>query len=774
MAAEPAQKTSPQGSGAASIFTELAAIGLVVVMMIALTASIALFLTREQNKSLAKPKNHQSELPQVSVVKADPAPAPATLPEPPPAPPDHSPDELKKLEKHLATARQNIARAELMAWAAEKATAFLEKSLKTTQSQQALLQSTTNDLQQKKKAAENEAANLADEIARLELQRDSAETARQLAKNFKGYSILPYRGPSGTWHRPLPMECANDSAQIMPGGPSFRLIDLELAGMSGTSIFSKIIDLAMRRAAAQATPDGNAPTVYVLFVVRPSGIKAYYEARARLQAQGIAFGYELVDEKTPIEYPDLGDLTQWPGYEGPAQVASASPGQGRATASQPGNTDHDGLFVWKNGLGGQRGPEGLNNESAGGSNPGSGLISGNSLPPQGQPGGYSAQPGRASGLPGIEPGNGQPTGRSPRVDFGPGTLSQLRRGQGQLPAGSSSAGGNANSPDFRPDLNPPWGQSHDPRAGRNQPGQQSGTNTPDGKSGTFSDLVAELNARGEGAVGQLQSRPGAVAIMPGDLEGGDSGDSGVSDQPGNSSTKKPFGNSPGRGIAATPPTSDPVVMPLDRPATTSRSPFGTPPPTLPRFEPAPTGDNKTGEQKSASGAPGGSTEKVKSPGQSAAGGSKPPLIASLLGTPSGSEPSAGSGNSGSNSQAEKQEQRGLGSSLRRLFGSDNRLPEKAWEISLFCDADGLTIRPGEHRLRLTDLQGDPDLLPRTLQAMFEKQLRDQPERYWRPYLRYRLAPGGDNLMATAQSQIAEGFIRWPSLVEKVPPGGAAQ
>ncbi|MFM7129380.1 MAG: hypothetical protein ACKO0V_08490, partial [bacterium] len=437
---------------------------------------------------------------------------------------------------------------------------------------------------------------------------------------------------------------------------------------------------------------------------------------------------------------------------------------------------------------GQRGPDGLNNESPGGTTRGSGLIAGNSQPAQGPQGGNSAEPGRGSGLPGgglsregptregLPAGEGLPggdagktraPGRSPRVDFGPGTLSQLGRGQ-QAP-GSSSSVGNANSPQFSPDLNPPWGQSTDPRAGRNQAGQQAGAHSPEGKPGTFSDLVAELNAQGEGAVGQLQNRPGAVAIMPGDLEGSDEGDG---DQPGTRSTEKPFGNPSSGSISATSPANGPVVQPIDRPATTSRSPFGTPPPTLPRFEPAPTGEAESGGQKSASGAPAGAGEKVKSPVQSAAGGSKPPLIASLLGTPAGGDSSAGSGESGNNSSAEKQEQRGLGSSLRRLFGGDNRLPEKAWEISLFCDADGLTIRPGEHRLRLTDLQADPDLLPRTLQAMFEKQLRDQPERYWRPYLRYRLATGGESLMATAQSQIAEGLIRWPSLVEKVPPGGA--
>jgi len=106
-----------------------------------------------------------------------------------------------------------------------------------------------------------------------------------------------------------------------------------------------------------------------------------------------------------------------------------------------------------------------------------------------------------------------------------------------------------------------------------------------------------------------------------------------------------------------------------------------------------------------------------------------------------------------------------------MFGGDNNLPEKAWELVLFCDADGITIRPGEHRLKLADLQGDPDLLPRTLQSMHEKHARTNPDRYWRPYIRYRVANGGDSMMGLSQQQLAEGLVRWPAVWERVASSG---
>lgn len=793
MASDQLPQKGQKNTTAASVFAELSVVGLVLFMMLALTASIIIFLTRGNKTQTFKP---DSSLINSSISRAEPAKikpeTPVKLPEPPAAP-DESLAELKLLEKQLQAARQARVKADLMAWVAEKSSAFLESSLNHSKKRQQSAQKLLAALQQSKKSTEDTASLLADEIARLELERESAETSHELAKNFKGYSILPYRGPNGTWHRPLPIECTNETAQIMPGGPSFRLIDLELAGMSGNSVFSRIIELAMRKAAAQATPDGNAPTVYVLFVVRPSGIKAYYEARARLQAQGVAFGYELVDEKTPIEYPDLGDLTEWPGYTaatGIASVGSVVPGETsnrqRSTRSgtnnattPPGSVKPDGLYVWKNGLGGSRGPGGLNNETA----MNEGLS--DSIPRSratanvnelGQDSGPESNDSALSKGRSRSMGEGvDGPGQSPRVDFGPGTLSQL----GRSPGGGTQRSPEASNSAIEPNLSPPWGNQPDPRRGGDGSfgnGRTGNANagTKAGKPGTFSDLVAELNASEGNSVGKLANRPGAVAIMPGDLA--DDGQN-VSSPSDGSSGLPPSGNpiaSERNGIG--PPGGMPTAPSL-RPGTAfSRSPFGTNVPTLPRFEPAPGSPGSASSDSHNASSTGSNTPPLGTQSGSSgnAGSSNPPAIAGSSGA-SASAGGGSAGNSGSGSgesSSDDKPQRNQGFGLRRLFGGDNKLPEKAWEISLYCDADGLTIRPGEHRLRATDLQGDADLLPRTLQAMFEKQLRDHPERFWRPYIRYRLASGGDNLMATAQQQIAEGFIRWPALVEKVASAGA--
>ena len=767
----------PQPGRKPAIFVEWLVVGLVVVSIAGTTAAVLLFL--KQGKVHQKPPEVAAKAtvaPPLPVKPASVESAPA--PQPPPALPDTSAEELAAIERDIKAAREAKAKADLMAWAAEVMARRLKNREQATValSQQAAV--TAAKIERDKAAIEQRASALADNVARLEMAKDTAAAKLEAAKNRKGYSIIPYRGPNGTWQRPLPIECANETAQIMPGGPSFRLIDLELSGMTRTSLFSRIVELAIRKAAAQATPDGNAPTVYVLFVVRPSGIKSYYEARARLQAQGVAFGYELVDEKTPIDYPDLGDLSEWPGFVPPqelaGQTAEPATGQGTARASGPGGfgsgsgsgsaTDPggDGLYVWKNGLDGVRPP------GSGGGGMGDSATSGLGQAANGQPG---LKPGGGLG------GAGSPSsGTSPRVDFGPGTLSQLGRGRGgsvsragagpgmgagspgdglpaAQPGGPNGAVGGGTQPGgmagTRLNLDPPYGQQADPR----RPGGPAGGEP----GGTFEGLMAELaNQQGGSAVGRLEGRPGAVPIMPGDLA-----DSTSPGTPGDS----PFNTGSGsRPQSSSSPSA-------------GRSPFAAnPPATLPRFEPAPeNGDVATGQpdqstEENPGGIGGANGAKSAAAGQAnrSAGGAS-----AGAGRPVGGQPGGADGGDDSSKDDKQPPDRGLRAGLRRMLGGDTSLPEKAWELVLFCDADGITIRPGEHRLKLADLQGDPDLLPRTLQSMHEKHARQNPDRYWRPYIRYRVANGGDGLMGLSQQQRANGLVRWPAVWERVAAAGSA-
>jgi hypothetical protein len=811
----PSDHRSPvagKSTPARTILVEGLVVGAILVSLVATFLAVVMFLENGQRGLTTQDAPPPASLPEAvpPVVEIAPVPVPeaapvvvAPIPKQPDPPPDHSPEVAREIDLRIAKAREAKAKADLFAYAASKAADWLREKAKETET------STSEVLGVGEKAAaetsrlKETASQIADAVARLELKRDDAMARLEAAQNRKGYSILPYRGPNGAWQRPLPIECSRDTAQIMPGGPTFRLIDLELSGLTRNSLFARIVELAVRKAAAQATPDGNAPTVYVLFIVRPSGIKAYYESRARLQAQGVAFGYELVDETTQIDYPDLGDLTEWPGYVPSEEIVDAIAsdlpagalagsrpvGNGGSSATGSAGSRDPGLFVWHNGLDGKRPAGSIDG-------PGGGTQS-----PTGMPGSSAG-----AGIDGAQGGQG---GTSSRVDFGPGTLSQLGRSRSNGSAlaalganpGTGSASGSRSSV---PNLEPPWGNQNDPRrpsgGGLNSPGGPLGDKSSgNGTGGTFEGLMEELQSSGGYEPLRSVTRPGAIPILPGDLVDDDSeSQASPLGGRGQSDTNRQGGGS-GRNARGNPAGS------------IGGSPFGTQSPALPRFEsvssgtqgsslaanaPNPSGENLSAENGTESGSPSGSppvgsanrqrasgsgigSNSAGTPpagaessretgrsrnaaGSSASGAGMPPSLSGSSSNPSGA-PSGGSQSAGSPSPDGSRF--GIRNSFKRIFGGEDRLPEQAWEVNLTCDADGLTIRPGEHRLSLNDMQTDPDLLPRTLQSMFERQVRENPERYWRPYVKYRLAAGGEPLMGLSQNHLAQGFVRWPAVVE---------
>ena len=64
---------------------------------------------------------------------------------------------------------------------------------------------------------------------------------------------------------------------------------------------------------ASDTPDGVAAVPYLVFLVRPNGIRPYYEARTCLEPLGIAFGYELIEQDLVVDIPDFDNLATWDG-----------------------------------------------------------------------------------------------------------------------------------------------------------------------------------------------------------------------------------------------------------------------------------------------------------------------------------------------------------------------------------------------------------------------------------------------------------------------------
>ena len=341
----------------------------------------------------------------------------------------------------------------------------------------------------------------------LARERDLLKAALTEASRRSSYAVLPYKGPNGTWRRPIVLECTGTVAKLRPKGPTFSMLDLSPLIHPRSSPVVLAIAREMLLVERSETPAGSPAVPYLVFLVRPNGIRPYYEARARLEPLGIAFGYELIEQDLAVEVPDLDDLTTWDGTvplespglaaavgrPGPAQGGRAGPGPGwsdRATGVGGGLTVNGGIppggasaagsdegspspddFVWpsqarRDGLG--RGPgsaparwgagenTGLSSEpgtSTAGTqptpSPSLGFTGGDGSPGLGPDGGARASRsrGNGSGLGGpaaaLNPAAGR--GASGPVGLGPGASGLPAAGRGGLLVGSEGDGGSSDA-----------------------------------------------------------------------------------------------------------------------------------------------------------------------------------------------------------------------------------------------------------------------------------------------------------------------------------------
>ena len=164
-------------------------------------------------------------------------------------------------------------------------------------------------------AAVQKLEDQADAMARardvLAARREAAKADLARASGRSGVAILPYKGANGTWRLPIVIECADGSASLQPRGPSFSLVELSGVYSMRTSPIARAVALRLAELHGTRAPDGAEVVPYLLFIVRPDGIRPYYEARTRLEPLGITFGYELVEQTADIDFPDLRDLAEW-------------------------------------------------------------------------------------------------------------------------------------------------------------------------------------------------------------------------------------------------------------------------------------------------------------------------------------------------------------------------------------------------------------------------------------------------------------------------------
>ena len=188
----------------------------------------------------------------------------------------------------------------------------------------------------------------------LAKERDALKAALAKAGRRSGFAVLPYKGPNGTWRRPIVLECSAGSVKLQPKGTAFTAMDLSPLINPRSSPLVQAVAHEMLHIQASDTPDGAAAVPYLVFLVRPSGIRPYYEARTCLEPLGIAFGYELIEQDLVVDIPDFDNLATgtarchwtcpWSPATVQASVAMNSPpasGNGTATRSrgdQPAST----------------------------------------------------------------------------------------------------------------------------------------------------------------------------------------------------------------------------------------------------------------------------------------------------------------------------------------------------------------------------------------------------------------------------------------------------
>lgn len=141
----------------------------------------------------------------------------------------------------------------------------------------------------------------AEEIAELNRQIEGLRNKAGEAGEKTTYAILPYRGKTGTFRRPIYVECDENGIRLMPERVQFVPEDFLVAKYPGNPFDAGL------RAARQyfiETGEGSSENEpYPLLILKPESAQTYYIAKSALASWGGEFGYEFVESDAEIEYP---------------------------------------------------------------------------------------------------------------------------------------------------------------------------------------------------------------------------------------------------------------------------------------------------------------------------------------------------------------------------------------------------------------------------------------------------------------------------------------
>ena len=190
-------------------------------------------------------------------------------------------ERLSHLESHTRRMEHELARLSLAA-----------EQLKATEANQSVDQ----------EQAERELTRLQQLIVDTEAE---LEELREDSLGKHSYAIVPYRGPNGTYRKPIYIECRKEAIILHPEGVRFMRSDFLATSWPGNPL-AAALRATREHVNAQAAKAGAAepPDPYPMILVRPDGINQYSLVRAAITSWDASFGYEFIDSDWKLDFPE--------------------------------------------------------------------------------------------------------------------------------------------------------------------------------------------------------------------------------------------------------------------------------------------------------------------------------------------------------------------------------------------------------------------------------------------------------------------------------------
>jgi hypothetical protein len=230
-----------------------------------------------------------------------------------------SPEEQARLKRELAEIaayrkeidglreegkRRLVNERERLSHAEEHARRLEEELAKLTIAAEQLKQTEQNQTVDQKQA-EEELARLQKLIVETEAM---IENLRKDAGGKKSYAIVPYKGPNGTYRKPVYIECTAKGVTIQPEGIELTPDDFLAPRWPGNplaSVLRATREYLNQKAAREGAPEP--PDPYPLLLIRPSGNDVYGLCYHAIKSWDADYGYEFIEEDMKLAFPEGAD-----------------------------------------------------------------------------------------------------------------------------------------------------------------------------------------------------------------------------------------------------------------------------------------------------------------------------------------------------------------------------------------------------------------------------------------------------------------------------------